>query len=546
MGAVIAVAAFCCYLGPAPLRELFGLEARNALFARVMLENGPSFIPMVMGRPYPDYPPLFFWTEWLFSLPQGYVSTATAVLPSAISASCLVFMVFLTGSEINTRTALTASFIMALMPDFWIRAGKVSIDMMLALWVSVALWSLYQGSCRKSQREKVLWDVAAFVAIFLAFLTKGPVGIVLPCGIWACFLMWERQWKAFFVFSARAAIFTIFSLSFEAFMWWKAGGMHMLYSMLHAQVTDRVQGASNKPFYYYTAYLASATAPWWLVAASGAFLSWRRRGAGDYVNGLQWKSPVFRLSVVWACFVFLVFNLASARAGRYLLPMFPALAIIFAVFVNILLDEVRSWMISGLIRRIFLAGLSVLLFAATMFCFYNPFGYLPDFRIILIWLLLVSIFVIFLLRRKSDAYAPFFMSGCLLAGGLSMNSVLIEPGLSRMESGRGFAALVEKKVNRNFPTVFFDVNSDGDSVKYALYSSKESSEFIFAETLDELHNFKGPFMLVSRKKRLNVEPVRSYLKDSHACHVGDGLIHSRAYQAWLFGVDCPDTMKGIQ
>ncbi len=72
------------YTWAQPFREIYGLEARNALMAREMLEDGLSLIPKALGRPYPDYPPLYFWLETVFSMPLGHVTPLSAVLPSAI------------------------------------------------------------------------------------------------------------------------------------------------------------------------------------------------------------------------------------------------------------------------------------------------------------------------------------------------------------------------------------------------------------------------------------------------------------------------------
>jgi len=75
------------YTWAVPFRDIFGLEARNALMAREMIENGLTLIPRAMGRPYPDYPPLYFWFAYLFSVPVMKVTPLTIVLPSAISAA---------------------------------------------------------------------------------------------------------------------------------------------------------------------------------------------------------------------------------------------------------------------------------------------------------------------------------------------------------------------------------------------------------------------------------------------------------------------------
>jgi len=44
-----------------------------------MASDGPDLIPMLMGTPYANYPPLYFWLSWLFPLPAGRVTPLSAV-----------------------------------------------------------------------------------------------------------------------------------------------------------------------------------------------------------------------------------------------------------------------------------------------------------------------------------------------------------------------------------------------------------------------------------------------------------------------------------
>ena len=101
------------YTWTTPLRDIYGLDVRNALMAREMLENGITFIPRAMGQLYPDYPPLYFWLEVLFSMPLGHINTLSVVIPSALSAIGLIALTFRLGCEINRRVGWLAALITA-------------------------------------------------------------------------------------------------------------------------------------------------------------------------------------------------------------------------------------------------------------------------------------------------------------------------------------------------------------------------------------------------------------------------------------------------
>jgi 4-amino-4-deoxy-L-arabinose transferase-like glycosyltransferase len=132
------------YTWSTSFRDIYGLEARNALMAREMLEGSLSLVPKVLGRPYPDYPPLYFWLETLFSWPFGHVCTFSAVFPSALAASGLVVLSYYLGREISYRAGWLTALILATCPEFWLKGSRATIDMLLAFEVTLALFFLYQ------------------------------------------------------------------------------------------------------------------------------------------------------------------------------------------------------------------------------------------------------------------------------------------------------------------------------------------------------------------------------------------------------------------
>ena len=147
------------YLWATPWRDLYGIEARNALMAREMLQGGWSFIPTAMGRPYLDYLPLYFWLEALFAWPSGRVTTWSAVFPSAIAGAGMVLFTWRLGREINNRVAWLAALILATLPGFWLAASRATIDMVLALGVCVTVFSLFRADA--SRQFKAPSSVAA-------------------------------------------------------------------------------------------------------------------------------------------------------------------------------------------------------------------------------------------------------------------------------------------------------------------------------------------------------------------------------------------------
>ena len=69
-------------------------EPREAVVALSMLESGNWILPVNNGGDIAYKPPLFHWAVALCSLPQGYVSEATSRLPSALSLTVIIGVMF--------------------------------------------------------------------------------------------------------------------------------------------------------------------------------------------------------------------------------------------------------------------------------------------------------------------------------------------------------------------------------------------------------------------------------------------------------------------
>ena len=75
-----------------------GDEARYAILARTMLENGDRLVPRLSGEVRMAKTPLFIWSIAALSLPGGKVTELTAVLPAAGRPNrCLAGWTYLQG-----------------------------------------------------------------------------------------------------------------------------------------------------------------------------------------------------------------------------------------------------------------------------------------------------------------------------------------------------------------------------------------------------------------------------------------------------------------
>ncbi len=517
------------YLLVTPFRDLYGLEARNALFAKEMLGTGLTLIPKVMGKPYPDYPPLYFWLEYIFSLPFQKVTTFSAVLPSALSGAALLVVTFFLGQRISPRSGFWAAIILGTLPEFWLKASKATIDMLLALEITLAVFFLFMALYEKSDRRAFWLQALAFICVFFAFFTKGPIGIVLPFGVWTTFLLLQKGVRKALSFGLKAVLVSSICLAAEAWCVWREGGLAFLHEVMESQVLRRIGRESDTSIFYYPFYLLKTAGPW-LLCLIPALAQWKKaisgRGRAGHVRDLIPDHPVIRLALVWFAVVFTIFSLASTKHGRYLLPLFPAMALILATVI----EKALLYLDNKWIRRILL-GLCLLIFSAAWGIYvYNPYGYRISPAWIIVWnaVYLLAGFALFRTRGRQETLAV--AMAVLFALGLSGMQLVIEPGLSTVESGRPFVQSVESMVSSDASVVLYGIDDDRDGVKYALYSSRPSSQLVFVETEGELVGISPPFIVVTKKKKL--EEIRPFLERSKASFLVNGLIHQRPVVAY--------------
>lgn len=529
----LASGALVAYIWATPLRDLFGLEARNGLFTKIMVTDGPSLIPTVMGTPYTDYPPLYFWLSWLFSLPAGHVTTLSVVLPSALAAASMVCITFVLARKCSGQTAIIAALALATCPDYWLKSGRATIDMLLAVWVSLTVFFLYLRHGRSASGTGKITEIAAFGMMLLAFLTKGPVGLVLPMGIWSTFLVSEKKWRPLLSFAIKSLLLAASCIGIELLFLWKSGGSELIQKVFEAQLAGRVGEEANEPVYYYFLFLLSGSAPWWIPACLGFFRTGRQDAT--YVNARTFMTDFFsheimRLAACWFFFVLLLFTLASTRHSRYLLPLFPALFLLIGRGIE-LFGERRSLLrkqgSSTFLRYLFflIVAAGTVMFAAA------PLSYRPPILFWLVWFT-CSILVYVALNGKPEKKFQALGLAMLCVGcTMAAEAMLIEPWISYQESGRLFVRETEAKIDPAIPVVLYKINPDGDGIKYALHSSRHSEAFSFAGNIAEINRLPLPFALIAFAN--SEQELAKLGHETSMKEIALGLLHQDKIKSWL-------------
>lgn len=319
-------------------------ETRYLTVAWEMYQHNDWVLLHLNGDPYSHKPPLLFWLinlGWkLFGINSWW--------PRLIVWGCALITLVGTMNLAKRfwperpQVALTSALLLGGCGYWLLFSQLLMFDLILSAWVVLGLNALLI-SLRGERRG---WILLA-LAVALGGLTKGPV-ILLHLGLAAVMVrltlraqmqMPPRQW----LLKVLAAILCgLLPLLIWALLAAHQGGDTFANELLFKQTGNRMLSSFDhrRPIWWLLAILPALLLPWTL-----SFSGWR---AARMLPRL-WHQAELRLLALWSLAVLIAFSLISGKQPHYLLPIFPALALLLARALDELPTEQRpqrEWLLA--------------------------------------------------------------------------------------------------------------------------------------------------------------------------------------------------------
>jgi 4-amino-4-deoxy-L-arabinose transferase-like glycosyltransferase len=295
-------------------------EAREGLVVWGIVHNNEWILPFRNGE-LPSKPPLFHWLAALCALILGMHDFAVR-LPSALAAEVLAVTTFLVGRAAGHRTTgwLSVGALLG-MYEFWDSGTQARVDMLFSACVAVSLAGFFFWYRDRRDAARAV----CYVAAALAVLSKGPAGVLLPALVIGAFLAAQRELRLLANFWSWPLVLGVSIVDLGWYAWaYQVGGNEFLQLQILRENFDRALGlADDGASHNYLAsifWLASRTAPWSLALVWSAVC--RSRGEREDAAG--------RFLHSWWIVVLVVFTLAVGKRAVYLLPLYPAIAVLAA------------------------------------------------------------------------------------------------------------------------------------------------------------------------------------------------------------------------
>jgi 4-amino-4-deoxy-L-arabinose transferase-like glycosyltransferase len=432
--ALVTVFAAILILPPLGARQIVsGDEARFAVLAQDMLKRGTWFDARVRDQRYRNKPLMYPWAIKLLSMPGGRVTEATAHAPIAAAAIAAVFLTTLLGQQMfGTRAGTWAGLILATCYSFFAHSQTLLPDMLVVAFGMAALCAFWAAMTHPPGTRAL---IAFYACVALGVFAKGPMGIT-PLLIAVVWLLTEEGWRGLRRLGSRvgALAFVVVSLAWLV-PFLVAGGRSFARNVVWDDwLAWYLGGPHPMRILNFWMEAAKGLVPW--TALFVLPLAWVRR---------EWRNGAVRLAFLAWLVPLVVMTLSQNHRTRYLLPTYPAAALLIAWWVDARAGQ-RSRLVNVVIALSLIGMLTAL--AALALPWMDPAeravvaGFWWKAGLIVAGSLALAAFLAWALRRRPALLVPGVALGMAL---------LLVPGVwiytnwtNRQEDYRALAALIER------------------------------------------------------------------------------------------------------
>ena len=306
-------------------------EGRYAEMAREMFASGDWITTRLNGIKYFEKPPLQTWMNalsfTLFGLGdwQARLWTGLCGLLGVVLTGVAGTRVF--GARIGFYAALVlgSSF-------YWVACSQIdSLDMGLSGMMTVALCALLIAQRDDaSESERRNWMLVCWAGMALSVLSKGLIGLVLPGGVLVFYTIFSRDWAIWKRLHIVKGLLLFFLI---ATPWFVLVGLknpeqpHFFFVHEHFDRFLKKEHHREAAWYIFFVLLAAGSVPWVGVLVQSLIGAARRDG----------ETTKFRprlMLLVWVAFITLFFTKSNSKLPGYILPVFPAVALLVAVYLD--------------------------------------------------------------------------------------------------------------------------------------------------------------------------------------------------------------------
>ena len=468
--------------------EISRINIRFALMTQEMAHHPPGLFPTLNGQPYADYPSLYNFLSYLTSFGGRHVTRFTLILPTLLLGCYVVVMTAKTAELLKPGTGLCAALFSLLSYEYLNIFMAFSIDMPVAAAALTVVWCLLKFDFGK----KALAIYAAM--LFLAFVVRGPLGLLLCGAVTAGVMLGARRWKALWLYGAVGAAVTAICLGAAYWAILRQGGRELWHTVADWQIGSRVgKVALYEYFYYFTNAIGSFMA---VTGFALAALAIKRR---------ELLKPELAILVLWALLPMVMLSIPGCKHLRYMTPLLPAFAIAAAIGYT---EADDSWigklvdLVVTIADKLILPTGAALIVTVVVMSFKLPAERLSLYLHLAVALVLLCAVYLSLFRLPGRTWR---LVRCALAM-LVLVGIVVPSGDAMWENSSRFVGRTEKLLKKQHGRLYlYALSPDHDALKVMYCVSPETRKnavTIYRFDEDESEHLKKMFPVVTLQDAL--------------------------------------------
>ena len=308
-----------------------GDEGRYAEIPREMVATGDWVTPRLDGVNYFEKPPLMYWAVAGSLQLFGSSEWAVRAVP-ALFALGGVLLTYAAARRLYDRLAgLIAAVVLGTSLLYFALAHILLLDMAMSVLMSATLFCFILGVREPAGATRRWLFYGLYASAALATLTKGLIGFLVTGAVMFLWLLIFNQWKRLRPLHLPTGLLLFLAITVP---WHVLAAQHnetwaYRYFVFEHWLRFTTPAASRPgPWYYYIGIVLAGLIPWvgFLVPAVRAAVrgGWSARSR----NAEAW------FLLTWVGFIFLFFSKSHSKLVPYILPVFPALAVLIGAWLS--------------------------------------------------------------------------------------------------------------------------------------------------------------------------------------------------------------------
>jgi 4-amino-4-deoxy-L-arabinose transferase-like glycosyltransferase len=315
-------------------------EGRYAEIPREMVVSGDWLTPRLNGLKYFEKPALQYWATAAAYQAFGQANWTARLWP-ALTGFLGILLTAWAGARLwGHRAGLYAGLVCS-SSLLYVGIGHLNtLDMGVTFFLHAGVVGLIMAQRAASPIAARNWMLLAWVALGLAILSKGLIGAVLPGAAFVVYSVLYRDFAAWKKLHIVKGVIAMLLVTAPWFVWVSIvnpGFFHFFFIVQH--IERFLTPGANRPghLYYFVPILLAGMLPWTILMLAALARAWHR----EPVAGFQPR----RFLLVWCTLVFVFFSISHSKLPSYILPIFPALAMLVGERATTMSPRALFWSI---------------------------------------------------------------------------------------------------------------------------------------------------------------------------------------------------------